>query len=82
MQNLLDLQIARNGLCGAFWIGVFVLLEAMKIGCWRFVSAREADLRSLCGLLVFTLTVGEICLVPVDVFLDRDFAVGAVVALG
>ena len=82
MQNLLHLQIARNGLCGAFWIGVFVLLKATKIGCWRFVAARGADLRSLCNLLVFALAVWEICLVPVDVFLDCDFAVGAVVALG
>ena len=82
MQNLLDLQIARNGLCGAFGIGVFVLLETTKIGCWRFVAARGADLRSLCNLLVLALAVGEICLVPVDVFLNRDFAVGAVVALG
>ena len=82
MQNLLRLQIAKNGLCGAFWIGVFVLLEAMKIGCWRFVAARGADLRSLCRLLVLALAVGEIRLVPVDIFLDSDFAVGAVVALG
>ena len=82
MQKLLDLQIARNGLCGAFWIGVFVLLEAMKIGCWRFVAARGADMRLLCILLVFALAVGEILLVPVDIFLDSDFAVGAVVALG
>ena len=82
MQKLLDLQIARNGLCGAFWIGVFVLLEAMKIECWRFVAARGADLRSLCRLLVLALAVGEILLVPVDIFLYGDFAVGAVVALG
>ena len=82
MQNLLDLQIARNGLCGAFWIGVFVLLEAMKIGCWRFVAARGADLRSLCILLVFALAVGKIRLIPVNVFLNCDFAVGAIVALG
>ena len=81
MQNLLDLQIARNGLCGAFWIGVFVLLEAMKIGCWRFVAAGGANLRSLCNLLVFALAVGEIRLVPVYVFLNCDFAVGAIVAL-
>ena len=46
------------------------------------MTARGADLRSACGLLVFTLAVGEICLVPVDVFLNRDFAVGAVAALG
>lgn len=82
MQNLLDLQIARNGLCGAFWIGVFVLLKTTKIGCWRFVAARGADLRSLCILLVFALAVGEIRLIPVDVFINSDFAVGAVVALG
>ena len=82
MQNLLDLQIARNGLCGAFGIGVFVLLETTKIRCERFVAARGANLRSLCGLLVFALSVGEILLVPVDIFLDSDFAVGAVVALG
>ena len=82
VHNLLNLQIARNGLCGAFWIGVFVLLKTTKIGCWRFVAAKGADLRSVCGLIVFTLAVGEICLVPVYVFLDRDFAVGTVVALG
>lgn len=81
LQKLLDLQIARNGLCGAFWINVFVLLEAMKIECWRFVAARGTDLRSLCILLVLALAVWEIRLVPVDIFLYGDFAVGTVVAL-
>ena len=82
VQNLLDLQIAKNGLCGAFWIGVFVLLKTTKIGCRRFVAARGADLRSLCRLLVLALAVGEIRLVPVDVFLCGDYAVGTVVVLG
>lgn len=59
-----------------------ILLEAMKIGCWRFVAAKGADLRSLCILLVLALAVGEICLVPVDILLNSDFAVGAIVALG
>ena len=59
-----------------------VLPETMKIECWRFVAARGADLRSLCILLLFALTVGEIRLVPVDIFLYCDFAVGAIVAFG
>ena len=69
------------GCVGFCAFAVFVLLETTKIGCWRFVTARGVDLRSLCSLLVFTLAVGEICLVPVDVFLYGDFAVGTVVAL-
>ena len=70
------------GCVARFGLAYFVLLEAMKIGCWRFVAARGADLRSLCNLLVLALAVGEICLVPVDVFINSDFAVGAIVALG
>ena len=46
------------------------------------MAARGADLRSLCVLLVFALAVGEIRLVPVDVFLYGNFTVGAIVALG
>ncbi len=61
---------------------ILLLLKAIKIGCWRFVAARGADLRLLFVLLVFTLAFGEIRLVPVDVFLHCDFAVGALVALG
>lgn len=33
-------------------------------------------------VIVFTLTVWEIFLVPVDVFLNSDLVVGAIVALG